>query len=146
LIITCGTVLVDKNDSILLAHPTGSDKNTWSIPKGIHDKSDKSYIDTAIREFMEETGIDISNIGLIEFREYVYPNRIKTLKGFYGFYDKVIDITKLKCTSMVSPKKNRLGGFPEVDGYMLLKRPWDLSKLHITQAALIHDVINSMMG
>jgi len=146
LIITCGTVLVDKNSSILLAHPTGSGKNTWSIPKGIHDKTDKSYLDTAIREFLEETSIDISNTELIEVGDYTYPNGIKVLKGFYGSYDKVIDITKLKCTSMVSPKKNRLGGFPEVDGYMLLEKPYDLSNLHVTQVALICDILKSVMG
>ena len=36
-------------------------KDKWSIPGGGFEKTDKSLFETAIREFREETGINISN-------------------------------------------------------------------------------------
>jgi len=54
----------DGNIEILLAHPGGpyfakKDEGHWSIPKGEPDEGEDLLI-TAIREFKEETGINVS--------------------------------------------------------------------------------------
>lgn len=54
----------DGNIEILLAHPGGpyfskKDDGHWSIPKGEPDE-DEDLLVTAVREFKEETGINVS--------------------------------------------------------------------------------------
>lgn len=46
---------------VLLVHPGGplwesKDDGVWSVPKGLVDDPDDTYLDTAVREFEEETG------------------------------------------------------------------------------------------
>lgn len=56
---TYGIAVIYK-DKLLLAHPTNS--KWWkshTIPKGHKEPEDKTELDTALREFIEETGLDI---------------------------------------------------------------------------------------
>lgn len=62
--ISCGILLFRKNKNIefFLAHPGGVyNKNAkWGLPKGHLEKSDANKKDAAIREFLEETGANIT--------------------------------------------------------------------------------------
>jgi len=137
MIITCGVALFNKNNELLVVHPTGSNFNTWSIPKGVHEIGVESYEETAKREFKEETGFDISYIHLKEVGDYKYPGRSKTLKGFTGYVDD-IDTSLLKCNSFVQARKYTLA-FPEVDGFAWISL-LSYHLLHVTQLQLINNI------
>lgn len=62
-------ILIYKKDGedykVLLCHMGGPywrhvDSGAWSLPKGMVNKSNERVIDTALREFNEETGFSIS--------------------------------------------------------------------------------------
>lgn len=60
MIISCGIVIIYKNEEILLCHPTGSAWwNKFSFPKG-HIESGENYKDAALRETKEEIGLIIN--------------------------------------------------------------------------------------
>ena len=68
LALSAGLVVIQDN-TILLAHPTGSKwKHTYSIPKG-HIESDESILDAALRETKEETGINVNDLIIEDFTE-----------------------------------------------------------------------------
>ena len=56
----CGFLIFNQTESRVLL-VVGKESNLLGPPKGHLEINDKSYIDTAIRETKEETGIDISN-------------------------------------------------------------------------------------
>jgi len=131
--ITCGVALINHLNETLIAHVTNS-FDIWSIPKGLVDGNER-YIDTAFREFKEETGIDISHLPLYFTGHYKYNNKNKSLIGFYSFLPKgeYIDVSKFKCHSFVK------GGFPEVDSFKWLNKN-DVNILHHTQQELLKDI------
>ena len=93
--LSCGIIIVDKNNRILMQHVTG--QRHWDIPKGTQDAGETTK-ETAIRELKEETGIvaeakDLIDIGLCHY------NRFKDLYLFMLFVDKV-DVTSLVCSSV----------------------------------------------
>lgn len=59
------SVLVKCNDKVLLCKRNGDDSypNMWSLPGG-HLEDGETTMDTAKREFFEETGIDIDDMDL----------------------------------------------------------------------------------
>ena len=135
--ITCGILLFNPKNQFLVAHVTRSPFNVWSIPKGMHEKSDPSYHFTARREFKEETSVSL-DIPLKEHKLYPYPEKKKYLKGFYGCLDENIDISHFKCKSMVN--KEGFPPFPEVDAFAWMEVK-DFQLLHITQQQLLYDII-----
>ena len=143
MIVTCGIALINPKNEILIAHPTRAPWNTWSIPKGEHDHTG-TYKETAIREFKEETGLDLISAGvkLFELGMYEYPKkRGKVLKGFYGFLEENIDLTFFKCDSMVEHVRDYQHPFFEVDAFTWL--PWieaRLGMLHYTQMHMLQDI------
>jgi len=66
-LISCGIIMyriLNNQYYYLCVHPGGpyfknKDKNCWSIPKGVVEKNE-SLKSTAVREFNEETGIELS--------------------------------------------------------------------------------------
>lgn len=58
-IVACGGVVVYQHESetlyLVLKHSSG--KKHWALPKG-HLENGESYLDCAVREIVEETGID----------------------------------------------------------------------------------------
>ncbi len=75
---------------ILLAHPGGQYNavSFWGIPKGHVEKTDASKIDTALREFKEEIGIDLSSekSNLLRLGD-IQQNKKKTVYCFALLYD-----------------------------------------------------------
>lgn len=55
---TCGVFLIARDRRILICHPTGHGRNTWSIPKGEKEEGDTD-LKTALKELWEETNIDL---------------------------------------------------------------------------------------
>ena len=135
--VTCGIVLFNKKDEILVCHPTGATYDFWSIPKGLFDKTDITYENCARRELKEETGIEFSGT-LFEGKMYPYPNGKKILKGFHGYLD--IDIHDLRCYSYVSSLKG-VTPFPEVDAFTWLKLKHVNKCINKPQQAFINDIM-----
>ena len=116
---TCGIYLINKNDKLLITHPTNHPLfGSWSIPKGVPDK-DESFLDAAIRETFEETGIDLTgivmnrNIKIHYLPSVIYKSNKKTLYSFL-IIDKELDDVKVVCDSLATVNGV---SFPENDDY-----------------------------
>lgn len=112
--LSCGVLVVDSNDNILMLHVTGQD--FWDIPKGTQEECE-TPIHTAIREMEEESGIIAKEEDLIEIGWCEY-NRFKDLWLFILLTDN-IDLNKLKCRSTFTDQYN--DECPEIDDYRLVK-------------------------
>jgi len=137
--LTCGIFLVNKNNEILVVHPTHGRKNSWGIPKGMRDP-DEVPREAAIREFNEETGIDIIELlgdpKKLKFLGSVkYPKKNKCLIAFWATIPGTIPIDTLFCESMVYPVGKP--PFPEVDGYKWLDLDKASELLHAPQPELL---------
>lgn len=132
--ITCGIFLFDKNGYLLIGKPTGG--NVWSIPKGLMDEGE-TYQQTAIREFKEESNIDLNINDLTILDQVKYPNKNKTLQPFYIFskLDKS-EFDEPVCYSMVSAKDGR-PEFPEICEFRWVGIYEALELLHSTQKEVV---------
>ena len=104
---------------VFLAHPGGpyfkkKDEGHWTIPKGeIH--AGENLLDTAIREFQEETGIQPAG-------EFIELGSIRQKGGklvhgwaFHGNWDESIPITSNTCKLEWPPLSGKFLSFPEID-------------------------------
>jgi len=88
----CG-VIIEDDDRILLQHRT--DEDNWCIPGGIMEIGE-SFEQTAKRETLEETGLDINNLELFGIysgeKSFVeYPNKDKAFSVQIIFRTKNYD-------------------------------------------------------
>lgn len=105
--ISCGILLINNQNQILLGHITPTPSNRWTknkydIPKGCHDE-EETYLETALRELKEETGLvidksDIENIKDIGLHSY---NKTKDLYLFI-FHDTQNKYLNSKCLDKLS--------------------------------------------
>lgn len=102
-----------------LVHPGGpfyakKDAGVWSIPKGIPEEGE-DLIQTAQREFFEETGIRASppfhDIGTVRQK----GGKIVQAWAFLGSWDPASGITCNTFTLEWPPRSGRMTDFPEVD-------------------------------
>lgn len=126
---SAGTIIVNENFEILMAHVTNSSPEIWDLPKGMIEDNE-SPIDAAIRECKEEFGITLDRNKLVEIGNCAY-NTQKNIWVFITMMDKKdVDLSSLICDSMfldVGSGKE----FPEVDGYKWMKFadvPYDCAK------------------
>ena len=145
-VIAAGIFLVNKDNQLLICHPTNHNPNFWSIPKGKVEKGE-TLIDAAIRETHEETNIDLSKaIGLKELEGVNYKSKKKILHPFLAWEPAMTGVDwysfELKCNSNVSESR---GGFPEMDDYKFVSLDEAINLLHETQVACI-DVIKKIIG
>lgn len=103
---------------VMLAHPGGpfwsqKDEAAWSIPKGLQETGE-SILDTAKREFEEETGCKIQK-DLLELGTIKQPSR-KLITIFAT--EMEIDVEKVKSNLFEMewpPKSGNIQKFPEND-------------------------------
>ena len=103
---------------VMLAHPGGpfwakKDEAAWSIPKGLQEEGE-SILDTAKREFEEETGYKIET-ALLELGTIKQSSK-KQITIFAA--EKDIDVNKVKSNLFEMewpPKSGNIQTFPEND-------------------------------
>ncbi len=135
---TCGIFLVDNRDRCLIVHPTGHRDYSWSIPKG-RLEAGEGYLDAAIRELREETGLDLP-----EFAPYVtmirrlpavkYTTRPKILIPFAIWLSISMQDVHLYCDVQADDR------FPENDDFRWVGFPELFRLTHPTQRAVIQHV------
>lgn len=102
--VSCGIIVENFNNEILGCHPFGRKDGLLDIPKGGNEKNE-SYLETAIRELYEETGLILSGNLLEDCGLFDYNSE----KKLYIFKTKInYKLSKLKCES-----------FFELDGKMV---------------------------
>lgn len=111
--------LKDGKLEFFLVHPGGpfyknKDEGVWSIPKGLVEKEER-LLETAIREFSEETGITPQgpyiNLGSIKQKS----GKIVHAWAFKGKLEEPISIKSNYFEMEWPPKSGQIQKFPEID-------------------------------
>jgi 8-oxo-dGTP pyrophosphatase MutT (NUDIX family) len=110
------------------------DKYNWTIPKGKCDKGEE-FIDAAIRESKEETGLDLSKFKskIKEVGRKKYKHKKKKLVAFSLFLDDTIDVQKLSC---------EFEDKPEIVKYEMVTVRDAIRRLHNLQSHILQDYVN----
>lgn len=131
------------NFEVFLIHPGGpffrnKDMGVWSIPKGEPDENDGELLNTAIREFEEETGI------IPEAKEYFSLGAITQRGGkvvyAWAFEGDIDDDFELKSNTFSTewpPNTGKRMLFPEVDRYGFFNLDEAKKKIKDRQVELI---------
>jgi 8-oxo-dGTP pyrophosphatase MutT (NUDIX family) len=113
--ISCGVLIVKNengNKSLFMAHVTN--KIFWDIPKG-GISLNESFIETAIREMIEEVGFKCSKEDLLDLGFFKYTER-KDLYLFKYIGNKEFKVENAVCTSNFFSKLYQMH-LPEVDDF-----------------------------
>jgi 8-oxo-dGTP pyrophosphatase MutT (NUDIX family) len=140
-IIKAGIFIVNKNNELLVCHPTNHSPTFWSIPKGMVENGEM-ILNAAIRETFEETNIDFSKAsGLQQLKCVEYKNRKKLLYPFLAWEPAIYgvdwDSFDIRCNSFVPLEK---GGFPEMDSYLWCTISEARNLLHETQIKSLDEI------
>lgn len=141
MIYTAGIFLFNKDNNLLIVHPTNAPKTKWSIPKGLVDDNEDVY-DAAVRELFEETNIDIRLLKPVFVRRgdnVPYKNKKKTLCPFFVKVFDDMDNIELKCTSMVEIAGKK--PFPENDKFLWCSLVNAKDVIHETQVEALNKMI-----
>ncbi|MDF2436933.1 MAG: hydrolase [Bacteroidota bacterium] len=137
-VITCGIYLYDKHsEKILICHPTDASWKSWSIPKGLKDEGEESFI-AAARELKEETGIDLLKLSILKTEQLPavkYKKQNKVLESFLVITETSLEKEKLFCDSL-TPK-----GKPEIDKWAWVEPSVISEKAHESQAENINLIL-----
>ena len=125
--------LFDNRGKFLICHPTGSDWQTWSIPKGMQEPGE-SFLESATRELLEETSIDLMKqtdvvLGVYELPKVNYVEKPKTLRPFVVVTNHRFDDGALLCTSIAKSIE-----LPECDDFRWVTLKEGRALIHETQA------------
>ncbi|HFX18118.1 MAG TPA: NUDIX domain-containing protein [Flavobacteriales bacterium] len=132
---------VDGEPEVLLVHPGGpfwrkKDLNAWSIPKGEIEK-DELPEQTAVREFKEETGADISLDKAVKLPEIIQ----KGGKKVYAWaVEGNLDPNSIKSNLFDlewPPKSGQIQQFPEIDKAAWFDLPTAKEKMLESQQPLL---------
>jgi len=109
-VLSCGILVIDDRDELLLCHATGTSR--WDIPKGRREAGE-SEIDAAIRETSEECGLRFAPADLLELGRVRYrPGKDLHL---FAVRSERIDPARCSCSTRFRDARGRL--VPEMDGY-----------------------------
>jgi 8-oxo-dGTP pyrophosphatase MutT (NUDIX family) len=120
--LSCGLMLFDtSSERFLCVHATGSRQygRSWGLPKGMNDDevgNGEVYLDTAIRELREETGIILSELEILKIKDcgrFEYT-KDKDIQVFFLEKDEV-PLSQLDCNSFFEGKDGEQ--IKEVDAY-----------------------------
>ena len=110
-VISCG-ILIFVKGKLLLGHPTNSKWDAWNIPKG-HLEEGESFEECALREVIEETGLDLSNEFLKDLGLFEYLPK----KDLYLFSCEIdVEVDQCFCHSYVRDAHGK-DLFPEFDSF-----------------------------
>lgn len=138
-----GLLILNKENKILIGHPTNHSPDVWSLPKGIVEKGESLY-DAAVRETYEETNVDFRGVDLKykELSTQFYHKKRKSLTTFLIREDENdfdSSTFKLKCNSNVPDDSNWNAGLPEMDEFKWVTVTEAKRLLHYTQVATLED-------
>ena len=140
---TCGVFILDANDRLLACHPTNAPRTIWSIPKGLPNEGEDPRA-AALRELMEETGLEVDSSALLELPPVRYKSNRKTLHPFLVKLKKRnAELSRLICTSYV--EKPDVEPFPEIDRFEWVRLDTAKTMLHEAQVRYI-DMIKKIIS
>lgn len=131
---------------VFLAHPGGPyfknrDEGAWSIPKGEVEGVD-GLLETALREFEEETGIVPPTHDLIELGQVKQKGgKVVIAWAFEGDLEQGRPITSNTFPLEWPPGSGRIQDFPEIDRAEFFDVATAKRKINRAQAALIDALI-----
>jgi predicted NUDIX family NTP pyrophosphohydrolase len=132
---------------VFLAHPGGplfrnKDEGYWSLPKGEPEHDGETRLETAIREFEEETGIrpagPFTELGSITQK----GGKVVHAWAFEGDWD---DSQPIRCNNFQMewpPRSGRVQSFPEVDSGMFFGLEEARLKLREDQWPLVQRLVD----
>lgn len=143
-------ILIKSKDKILLCHATyikeleGTNKlenNRWGIPKGKIDDGETPY-QAALRETLEETGLDLKQIGILPdnkiYKQLNYKS-VKKEKTLYVFLVEdslgVLQNKKLSCSTLVTNTN-----YPENDDFVWIEPNKAKSIIYRSQLKLLENI------
>lgn len=139
MISTCGLFIVNKENKVLICHPTHHPATFFSIPKGKKDDEDIDCLSAALRETYEETNIDLRNVPNLKIYylgSNTYKSKKKKLYSFLVFEDEFpenigfnLSDIEIKCNSMVENDRP----FPENDLFIWVSISEAKGLLHESQ-------------
>ena len=127
----------DKGNIVFFAgHPGGNKTNYWSLLKGQRENNE-DLIDTALREFKEESGVDLSNYrDDLVYLGKVKQSKVKDVHAFSIMLDNTDSIDPKQCRS------NMADGcpWPEIDKYAW-KEYYDIISCTHSTHKIFYDII-----
>ena len=135
----------------LLVHPGGpfyarKDAGVWSIPKGEIEDSEADPLATAIREFQEETGFELSVAGA----KRLQPVRIKSGKVIHAWAVKgEADPSAIRSNRFEMewpPRSGRMASFPEADRAQWFSLSDARVKINAGQVPLLDELAEMHIG
>lgn len=130
---------------VLLVHPggpfwSGKDEHAWSIPKGEYEDDDDA-METAMREFREELGMDPPRPPWMSLGEVRQPSR-KVVTAWAVKGDLDIDDVRSNTFEMEWPRgSGRIAEFPEIDKASWFNLATARTKLHKGQVQIVDRLI-----
>jgi predicted NUDIX family NTP pyrophosphohydrolase len=134
---------------VLLVHPGGpwfakKDVGAWTIPKGEPDEGEE-LIDTARREFREETGVEVGDAALLPLGEV----KQKAGKVVHAWaFEGDCDPDKITCNTFkmqYPPGSGQWRSFPEVDRAGFFDLSAAREKINPAQVAFL-DRLSELLG
>lgn len=128
---------------VFLVHPggpfwAGKDEHAWSMPKGVFT-SDEEPLAAAIREFAEETGLDIDG-RFVEFAARRQPSG-KVVHAFAVEAGLDEHAVRSNTFEMEWPRRSgRMQSFPEIDRAAWFSFAEARRKLHKGQVPFVDDL------
>jgi predicted NUDIX family NTP pyrophosphohydrolase len=131
---TYGIFLVNNQGLILIGHPTKAGLSGWTIPKGRPEEGEDA-ITTALREFKEESGIDLTSHKneLVFLGTEVYKSKKKQIHAYLLKTNE--EFSEPTCTSLVTDKGEPF--YPELDQFKWATFDEACNLLYISQKQLL---------
>lgn len=120
-----------------VGHPGGNRNDYWSMLKGQHDEGEE-LIDTALREFKEESTIDLSKYkDKLVYLGEVQQSKYKTVHAFALNLEHISSIDPKKCKSNMADNCP----WPEIDKYRWMSYSDVISKTHKTHIDFYNKIL-----